>query len=280
MSPNRLVIVEGLLRRFQAGEKQTRNSEVDMAESKSQLKDWFDMPACIKQMPPTTVLIFFDPDMDTRGHNPLLKTLASLADKVYQLNEIKGKELVIWIKEYALNNGGKMGNAAASLLADYIGGDLWALTSEIDKLITFCGGSDITENDVREISSLSREESIFALVDAILEGKVKDAQAMLHRMLKYGAAPQQILAMVERQLVLILRVKEIMQDTSIPEIREKLGLNPRYPLDKTLKQARSFTIPRIRKAFHHLLDTDIAIKTGQYEDELALNLMVIELCRP
>lgn len=280
MSPRRLVIVEGLLKRFQTGEKLARDTEGDIAENKSSIKEWLDMPAWIKPMPSTTVLILFDPNLDTKGYNPLLKMLIPIADKIYQLNEIKGNDLVTWIKEYTLGKGGRIGNTAASLLANYIGGDLWALTGEVDKLITFCGGSEITEKDVRKISSLSREESIFVLVDAILEGKVKEAQLMLHRMLDDGAAPQQILAMVERQLVLILRVKEIMQEASVAEIKERLSLNPRYPLDKTLKQARSFTIPRIRKAFHHLLDADIAIKTGRYADELALNLMVIELCRP
>jgi DNA polymerase III delta subunit len=35
----------------------------------------------------------------------------------------------------------------------------------------------------------------------------------------------------------------------------------------------------LRKAFHCLLDTDVAIKTGKYEDDLALDIMVIELCK-
>jgi DNA polymerase III delta subunit len=36
---------------------------------------------------------------------------------------------------------------------------------------------------------------------------------------------------------------------------------------------------RLRKSFHALLDTDVAIKTGKYEDDLALDLLVIEMCR-
>ncbi|MFA5078843.1 MAG: DNA polymerase III subunit delta, partial [Dehalococcoidia bacterium] len=167
---------------------------------------------------------------------------------------------------------------AVSLLADYIGGDLWSLTGELNKLMTYCEDREINESDVREISSFAREESIFALVDSVIEGRIKDAQLMMHRMLKYGTAPQQILAMIERQLVIILRVKELSHSNQ-QEIREGLGLHPRYPLEKTLRQARSFSIPKLRKAFHALLDTDIAIKTGKYEDDLALDLLVIELCK-
>jgi DNA polymerase-3 subunit delta len=277
MSPSRLVIVEGLLRRFQPGDRQGRSNGVG-EEAGQALKEWQSIPDFIKTMPPTTTLVLFDVDLDPKAANQLLKSLASTADKVFQLNEIKGKELAAWIRDYTNKNGGKISSGAVSLLADYIGGDLWSLGGELNKLITYCEGRDISDGDVREISSFAREESIFALVDSVLEGRIKDAQLMLHRMLKYGTAPQQILTMIERQLAIILRVKEFSNGNQ-QEIREKLGLHPRYPLEKTMRQARTFTIPRLRKAFHALLDTDVAIKTGKYEDDLALDIMIIELCK-
>ncbi|MCX6004352.1 MAG: DNA polymerase III subunit delta [Chloroflexi bacterium] len=187
MLPNRLVIVEGLLKRFQSGEKQTRVSEGSAGEGNNQLKDWHDLAAYIKRMPPTTVLVIFDSDLDSKGHNAIFKSLSLLADKVFQLNELKGKELQTWIKGYTAERGGRIESPAVALLIEFIGGDLWALSGEIEKLATFCGDREITESDVREISSISREENIFALVDAVLEGKIKEAQLMLHRMLKYGA---------------------------------------------------------------------------------------------
>jgi DNA polymerase-3 subunit delta len=276
MSSGRLVIVEGLLRRFQPGDRQTRSNGGE--EAVQALKEWQGIPEYIRTMPQTTALVLFDEDLDSKAANQLLKSLSPSADRIFQMNEIKGRELAAWIKDYTVKNKGKISQGAVSLLADYIGGDLWSLTGELNKLMTYCEGREINESDVREISSFAREESIFALVDSVLEGRIKDAQLMLHRMLKYGTAPQQILAMIERQLVIILRVKELSHSNQ-QEIREGLGLHPRYPLEKTLRQARSFSIPKLRKAFHALLDTDIAIKTGKYEDDLALDLLVIELCK-
>ena len=277
MAPHRLIIVEGLLKRFSSGDRQAATADNNSGGS-TQARDWQELSNYVKRMPPTTVLILFDPDLDARGQSSLLKSLSPLADKSVQLNELKGKELLTWMKDCAAANGGKLSAPAASLLAEYLGGDLWALSGEISKLITYCGGREVTEKDVREITSSAREENIFALVDSVMDGRVKEAQMMLHRMLKYGTAPQQILAIIERQLSLILRVKEC-QGIPPQEIREKLGLHPRYPLEKTLRQAKSYTVPRLRKAFHALLDTDIAIKTGRYEDELALDMLVIDLCK-
>lgn len=282
MSPARLVIVDGLLKRFQAGEKQARsngNGNGNGNEEGNPLKEWQTIAEYIKTMPQTTTLVLFESDLDTKAGNPLLKALTPVADKTLQFSEIKGKELTGWIKAYAVKNGAKISATAVSLLADYIGGDLWLLAGEINKLITYCNGREIGENDVKEITSFAREENMFALVDAVIEGKIKDAQHMLHRMLKYGTAPQQIMAMIERQLTIIMRVKDMGAEIPMQEIKERLGLHPRYPLDKTLKQARTFNIQRLRKAFHCLLDTDVAIKTGKYGDDLALDLLVIELCK-
>jgi DNA polymerase-3 subunit delta len=276
MSPSRLIIVEGLLRRFQPGDRQAKAGAGD--EAGLALKEWQNISEYIKLMPQTTVLVLFDSDLDPKAGNPLVKSLVPAADRVSQLNEIKGRELAAWIRDYTVKSGGRISAGAVSLLADYIGGDLWSLTGELNKLMTYCEGREINDSGVREISSFAREESIFALVDSVIEGRIKDAQFMLHRMLKYGTAPQQILTMIDRQLAIILKVKELSNGNQ-QEIREKLGLHPRYPLEKTLRQARTFTIPRLRRAFHSLLDTDVAIKIGKYEDDLALDLLIIDLCK-
>jgi DNA polymerase-3 subunit delta len=277
MATCRMVIVEGLLKRFQPGERQARNGNGDNGEQP--LKEWQNLANYIKTVPASTVLVLFEPDMDSKVQNPLFKALSPAADKVLQLTELKGRELSSWIKDYAVKNKAKISTGAIALLADYMGGDLWSLAGELGKLMLYCEGGEINDKDVREITSFAREDSIFTLVDSVIEGRIKEAQIMLHRMLLYGTAPQQILAMIERQLSIILRVKDLSHDLPQQEIKERLGLNPKYPLDKTLKQARSFSFPRLRKAFHCLLDTDVAIKTGKYGDDLALDLMVIELCK-
>ena len=280
MSANRLVIVEGLLKRFQGSEKQSRLRGIDNSNSddgNSQLLQ--DIPDYIKTMPQTTTLVMFEADLDIRTTNQQFKMLLPVADKVLQFNELKGKELIEWIRAYVVQHGGKMTAMAANLLANYVGGDLWMMVGEINKLIAYCDGREITESDIKVTTSYAREDNIFDLVDSILEGRNREAQYMLHRMLKYGIAPQQILTMIERQLTVIMRVKDIEQGTSIQEIRERLALHPKYPVDKAMKQAKAFPISRLRKSFHCLLNTDVAIKTGKYEDELAFDLMIIELCK-
>ncbi|MEI6186483.1 MAG: hypothetical protein WCP43_04675, partial [Dehalococcoidia bacterium] len=71
MTSSRLVVVEGLLRRFQPGDRQAKSSGGD--EANQALKEWQNISEYIKLMPQTTVLVLFDSDLDPKAGNPLVK---------------------------------------------------------------------------------------------------------------------------------------------------------------------------------------------------------------
>ena len=77
LCPARLVIVEGLLKRFEAKAGAARRKDRSRLESDSGLVEWRNLVDYIKQMPPTTVLALVDNEI--KGNNPLLKSLSPLA---------------------------------------------------------------------------------------------------------------------------------------------------------------------------------------------------------
>jgi DNA polymerase-3 subunit delta len=223
------------------------------------------------------VLVLVDGEINKKkAANRLLKSLAPLAE-VMTFPPFKDKDLSDWVQKRVKQGGGNISPGAIGLLIGLVGGDLWTMSSEIDKLIAFCSGQPIAEDSVRQVTSYAREANVFALVDAILEGRRKVAQQSLHRLLQEGAAPAYVLTMIARQLRLIVTAKELGRRLFQPEIRDKLETTSDYGLEKALKQARAYTLERIKSAYHKLLEADIAIKTGKYDDDLALDLLVIEL---
>jgi hypothetical protein len=62
MAANRLVVVEGLLKRFQPGEKAAR-SNGNGENGDHSAKEWQDVATHIKAMPPSTVLVLFEPTL-------------------------------------------------------------------------------------------------------------------------------------------------------------------------------------------------------------------------
>lgn len=272
LAPRRLVIVEGLLGRFEQQEKGKRAPKtVDTG--------WLSLRECIGRMPESTILVLIDGKLSRK--NPILTMLAPLA-QVEERNPLKGAMLKEWMHKRAEQKGCDISGAATGLLADLVGSNLWLLSNEIDKLCTFANGRPVEENDVRLLVADARESNIFAMVDAILERRYAQAARMLHSLQEDGAAPPYILYMITRQFRLLVQAQELMnRKLKDADIARSLGIGSDYALRKTREQARRHSRERLEEAYRKLLETDISIKTGRYKGdkgELALDLLISELC--
>ena len=271
LSSHRLVMVDGLLGRFEVKQNKPRSSK---GKSGNGLGEWEGLDSYIKRMPETTVLVLVDEEV--KGSNPLLKKLSPLAE-VRAFPLLRGGDLRSWIRQRVKAEGGDITSQAVNLLAELIGGDLWAMDGEIQKLLLYSQERPVSENDVRQLVSCIQEANIFALVDAVAEGRTELAQRILHRLYDEGVAPTYILAMISRQFRLIAQVRDLGKGLSRLQIQDRLGLKSSYSLDKTLSQARLYDFEGVKRAYDKLLETDLAIKTGKYSDKLALELLVTEI---
>ncbi len=132
---------------------------------------------------------------------------------------------------------------------------------------------------MEKIVSHAREVNVFAMVDAILEFKARAAEQTLHSLLQRGAAPGYLMAMLVRQVRLIVLAKEMRGNrVADADMQRRLGLPNEYAFRKTLEQAGGHSMERMRRLYRRLLETDLSIKTGQYDSELALTMLVAELC--
>lgn len=291
LSPFRLVIVDGLLGQFESkGEKQQSDSP-SMSRSGKRLKEWQNFEEIIRSMPRSTVLILVDADIKTK--NPMLKKLIVFvknfnesAEKAELLAEIKtfpllnSSKLRYWIKQRIVKENATISEGAVKLLIELTGSNLWTMNSEIQKLLLYVHGRDITEKDVAKLADYSRETNIFVLVDAIVEGNIREAHRLLYRMHQEGSSSAYILSMITRQFRLIALAYDLKPGLPKWQIQSHLGLAG-YPLEKTLKQARSYDLGHIKKAYSELLKTDLAIKRGKYgDDHLALEILLSSLGVP
>ena len=271
LSSYRLVIVDGLLGRFEVKQSRPRSGR---GKSGNGLGEWEGLASYIEQIPETTVLVLVDEEV--KSHNSLLKKLSPLAE-VRTFPLLRGRDLKAWIRQRVREEGGDITPQAVNLLAELIGGDLWAMNGEIQKLLLYSQERPVGEDDVRQLVSHVQEANIFALVDAVAEGRTELAQRILHRLYDDGVAPTYILVMITRQFRLIAQAKDLGPGLSRLQIQDRLGLKSSYSLDKTLSQAKLYDFEGVKRAYDKLLETDLAIKTGKYSDKLALELLVTEL---
>lgn len=272
LAEKRLVIVEGLLERFDSkGKSGTKKpSRLD-----SQKNGYQSMAACVSQIPDFTVLVLVDGKIGNR--NPLLKELSAKVEiKIFPL--LRNVKLRQWLQHRVTEDGGSISASAIDLLARFVGSNLWIMSNEIDKLVLYTAGRRIEDDDIRAVVSYAQEANVFTMVDAILESKVGIAQKLLQQLVQRGATPAYLLVMLARQARIIVRVKE-MKEQGKPNtvIQNKLNLTSDFVLRKALEQANQYSWKRIKETYHQLLEADLSIKTGKYDSELALNILIAEL---
>jgi len=265
LGQKRMVIVEGLLSRFETKRK----------ESKSEGEDWQAIADYVDEMPSTTVLVLLDGPVSKA--NPLLKKIITKA-LVEEFPQLKGARLQQWIQTRVHSQGSSISPKASELLATFSGENLWIVANETDKLLTYTDGRRIEEKDIQLLTSYSREANVFAMTDALIEKRPAVAIKLLHQLMNEGAAVTYLLFMITNQVRLMLRAKDLVtQRMPAADIAAHLGLSPKYPMDKLLRQSASYADCRLLEVYQKLLDTDVSIKTGKQKDSLALDLLVAEL---
>jgi DNA polymerase-3 subunit delta len=268
LSPCRLVMVNGLLARFQA-------AGGAVVKKASKLDDPSEFAAVVKSSPPSTVLILIESALNRS--NPLFKEIAD-AVEVHEFPLLDKPRLKEWIGRQVITSGGSITPGAINLLVQYVGPDLWAASSEIDKLVLYAGNRPITEADVKALVGYTGEISIFSLVDAIFDTRLKTATEALESLRTGGLSASYVLAMLARQLRLVIQYKDLRgRGEKDIEARRRLGLTADFVWKKTREQAARFSMDRLKDIYRRLLEADLAAKTGQMDESLAVDLLVAEL---
>jgi DNA polymerase-3 subunit delta len=282
MADRRLVIVRGLLGRLSSGARGKARPAAEDTEP-GWKRAWLEeLATYLPNLPPTTRLIF-DEQTALPASHPILK-LAREAEKqktgfVKLFKEPSDRDLPRWIQQRVRAKGGEIHPQAVTILAALVGKDLRLLDQEIDKLLLYADGQPIVAEDVPLLVSRARETSIFDLVDCVGRRETDRALRLLHRLLDDGEAPLYLLAMLARQIRILIQVSELRaQHATQQEIARRLKLHP-YVVEKGLAQARNFEMAQLEAAHGRLVQTDWQIKTGQTEDILALDLLVTDLTR-
>lgn len=266
LSPKRLVIVRGLLGRFEMRGRGRGGAKA--------LGPWAAFAEGLRSLPETTVLVFIDGDVG--ASNPLLKALRPPAG-VREFKRLPQAQLAGWIIERAAGHGVALEARAVATLAALVGPDLGLLDSELQKLAVYANGERVTEADVRSLVSAAREPSVFAMADAVVEGRTRDAADLVQRLLVDGEAPQYLLAMIARQYRLLLRTRDALdRGVRAPEIGARLQVQG-FVAQRLLQQAPAYFIEALRRAYRRVLEADLSIKRGIYDEETALQLLVQEL---
>jgi len=253
-------------------------SSLSGAGSKSHVKALADF---LTRLPETTRLIFWETAALKKSH-PILK-LGQTIPQCVRLFDVAGPQMLPkWVQKRVKQKGGQIDYRAVMALVNVVGDDLRALDNEIEKLTLYVNGERaVSLADVERLCPYTADAERFAMANAIGRQDVKTALDQLHKRLEEGQHPLMIIGGITGQFRGLLEIKSMAAAGLTPvEIAKAKGWKSDYAVKMRLKDARNFSLERLIEIFTILLNTDKAIKTGQIEETLAVDLLVTRLCRP
>ncbi|MBW5444952.1 DNA polymerase III subunit delta [Cohnella sp. CFH 77786] len=229
----------------------------------------------LKQPLETTVLVFLVPHEKLDERKKLVKSVKS-ADAAVNFAPLGADELLQWVAARAGKQGRRMAEGAAAELLQRVGTDMHALAAETDKLCLHAGeGGTITVAAIRELVPAATEQNVFKLTEELAALRTDKVLALYHDLLRQREEPIKLMSLIVRQIRNMLYVKELGgQGYSPQQMAGQLGLHP-YAVKITSEQARKFSTSRLARLLSELADLDYAMKTGQTDKALGLELFLL-----
>lgn len=200
---------------------------------------------------------------------------SQLEVKAYPLPDEKAMDS--WVLEEVKRQKGKIEPEAAHELSQHVGNETSIASQEITKLLTYVDYKRaITAQDVIELVSDEGSADVFVMLDALVEGRTREAQNLMHTLLE-SDAPEVILGAVShrfRQLIQVREALDAREDLKVLVDRKVLFNNQ---TTKYSTHARRFSMEQLESLYRHLLEIDLKSKTSFTDMESDLETLVVEI---
>jgi len=224
------------------------------------------------------VLIFWEENKN--GKKKLFKFLTYPQNllKIYkqEFNLLKGFELRNWIIASVKKKGAQIESKAVYALEERIGGDLWRMNNEIDKIISY--DKKISVENVKKMIKARYDNNIFNLTDAIGSRNKKLALKLLKDQLSAGSNIYYILTMMARQYRMLLEVKDYLVKNNLNRasshiLARDLKMHP-FVAQKLVNQESLYKVEELKNIYFEIMNIDLKSKQSSASAELLLDILV------
>ncbi|MEW6359041.1 MAG: DNA polymerase III subunit delta [Planctomycetota bacterium] len=226
----------------------------------------------------TGILVLIADSIDSRTR--VAKTIES-AGALVACKGMREKDAAGWIVAQTTERGKRIAPRACRILLENAGTDLFQLAMHIEKLSIYVGDrQEIAEADVEALVGPDRERASYELGSAVRKKQPAAALKILRDILAGDEdAKFWLVAVLSREIRTLWSVKRLMA-RGAPDA-EIIAAAPfaRTWLSAYMQEVRPFAPDELRRKYRLLLDADLRNKTGAMDAALALECLVVELCR-
>lgn len=228
----------------------------------------------IPGIPESTCLILVESEVDKRGK--LYKNIKNVG-RIVEFKRQDERTLARWVLGTLKKEGKNITEETMHVFLGRTGSDMENIEKELEKLLCYTLGRDIiTAADVEAVCTEQTENRIFDMVQAITEKDQRKALDLYADLLAMKEPPMRILFLITRQFNQLLQLKSLAgQGLDKSELAKKAGVPP-FALGKYQAQCRKFTSAQLRQAVEDCVATEEQVKTGQMDDQISVELLIIK----
>ncbi len=236
-----------------------------------------DLAEYMEHVPDTTTFVFVETEVDRRSRMyKALKNHGRIVEFAAQNQEL----LTRWMLGRLKRENKNITKAAMQEFFDRVGTDMGTLDREMEKLICYCMDRDVIElPDVEAVCPQAVTNRVFDMVSAIVECRRKDALEMYYDLLALKEPPLRILFLITRQYNILMQLKDLRRKGMNNSAMAKAAGIPPFAVSKSLGQASRLSIDSIKKILAYSVEMEEAVKTGQMNEQIAVELVIIEASR-
>ena len=225
---------------------------------------------------PTTCLILTAAKLDKRERfaNTIDKKGVMVLCQPLSKNQLGG-----WIRQEVKRSGKTINDDAAQMLSDMAGSDMMSLRNDIEKLTLYCmDKKTISLSDVTKVSNNIRSISVFEVINAIFDRRLKDAILALKRALDEGEAPVKIFYFITREFRTMLKASLLIDGGESPYKAAIRSGVPPFKAGEFSQRLKKFNRMELNRMFESLIDTDSLLKGSAIKPAIVLEKLLLTVC--
>lgn len=204
---------------------------------------------------------------NTRYHKHILKN-----HRLYESPELNKRTFLNWAKEEVASRGMSADQSILRELVLRSNYDAERFMNELDKL-SILGAKEINLELIKEHITSTFENEIWDLIDAINDGDSGKVMRVIDELLKNKKEPIWILAMIARNLRMIVSTKSLLdQSYDNRAIVSELRIPP-FTFNPILESAKGTSYSKLLIMYEKITNLDFQMKTGGIDPILGLTLL-------
>lgn len=234
-----------------------------------------DLAEYLPSAPESTFFVFVEEEVDKRSK--MYKAIGKSEGAAIEFSQQSDDTLARWVGGRIKKEGKGMTQAAYNLFIAKTGSDMENIDKELEKLLCYCLEKDtIEEADVEAITTEQIQSKVFDMVDAISNHKQKVALDLYYDLLALKEPAMRIMFLITRQFQMLMIVKSMSnKGFGNKDIASKAGC-PEWAVKKYQAQGRGYSLEQLKKAVNDGVSYEEAVKTGQMNDQLAVELFIMQ----